>query len=417
MLHKGHPFNQQLPGLVDAAVRQYTAWRSHKECTQPSTTGKRRRGTDGENSGRAGGVSSRRGLGKDSQRDGDDDEEEGDESKSRKRARGPSSGDQPELDDNNATLACPYYKYNKLRHDRCLYLQLRRIKDVKQHLRRAHNQPHFCPICGVAFADSRDDLNEHLIARTCERREFQVPEGVTDSHRAKFTQRVARTLSLSEQWFTVWDILFPGQPRPESPFVEGPVAEVSAEVILWWNRHGRSVVSDHIEANGGAEEFERRVRNYERDLATLFVTVGRDLLGRVVDRMRAGHESGDAATRDSPVASEKHATAETQTALGGSSTSAEAPSSSHVSRDSLDEEREFGKALDRAFAPVAAVAAIAGHDECAVPWQNGQRSSSPVSLLERKANVAAEAEPGFEFSAGALPMWWEMPGFEMDSFT
>ncbi|KXJ93575.1 hypothetical protein Micbo1qcDRAFT_161587 [Microdochium bolleyi] len=101
-------------------------------------------------------------------------------------------------------------------------------------------------------------------------------------------QRVSRSLSLSEQWFTLWDILFPGLPRPESAFVQGPVAEVCSEVVRWWDRYGRTVVAEHIEANGGSDEFERRVRNYESDLTALFVTVGRGLLVGVIGQMRSG---------------------------------------------------------------------------------------------------------------------------------
>ncbi|KAJ1332973.1 myoneurin [Microdochium nivale] len=413
-LHRNHPFRQGLLDLVDVAVDQYMAWRAHGGSSQPPPVGKRRRARDDDRNSCSKYSKNNHKKDKDSRDDDEDDEE----SKDHKRARGSgNSTDLPEVDDTSPTLGCPFYKHDKLQHDRCLYLQLKRIKDVKQHLRRAHAQPHFCPICGTAFADSKEALDEHIIARTCEQRVFIVPEGVTDSHRAKFTQRVARTLSLSEQWFTVWDILFPDTPRPESAFVDGPVAEVSAEIVRWWNRHGQSIVSDHIEAHGGAEEFERRVRNYERDLATLFVSVGRNVLERVIERMRDGRDDNGGSSDDDAVASEAQDTEGIQPGLSGSSSSTKATSVSISTRRDKDEARDMGTSLDEDAPPAANAPTITEPVECSAPWHSTQDRSLPDLFAWNNIGTHAEINLGHDVLATHLPSWWDMPGFDIDAFS
>lgn len=130
------------------------------------------------------------------------------------------------------TFACPYYLHDRNRHSDCLYIRLTRLSDVRQHLlERAHYQPVHCPVCGRRFqgrlADARRQRDAHVRARTCEPSPFPFHyPGITEDgeQRIREIARNNRTNHFTEvhRWYMIWDFLFPGEPRPESPFLYDP---------------------------------------------------------------------------------------------------------------------------------------------------------------------------------------------------
>lgn len=127
------------------------------------------------------------------------------------------------------TFACPYYLHDRIRHSDCLNIRLTRLSDVRQHLlERAHYQVVHCPDCGTTFhgrlGDARRQRDAHIQARTC----LPLPAppsypGITEDQEQTIREiaRNTRTNSYTEahRWFMIWDFLFPGEPRPESPFL------------------------------------------------------------------------------------------------------------------------------------------------------------------------------------------------------
>ncbi len=116
-------------------------------------------------------------------------------------------------------LACPYYKYNPIKHFRCLVgYDLRETCHVVQHLLRCHDKPIHCRTCGQTFS-KEDECNAHIEARSCEQTEFHHP-GMDDDQRKNIrdSQR-RRGLNEVGRWFDLWGILFPDTPRPDSPYV------------------------------------------------------------------------------------------------------------------------------------------------------------------------------------------------------
>jgi hypothetical protein len=94
-------------------------------------------------------------------------------------------------------LACPFYKHDSLKHQDCLAYRLRRIKDVKQHLYRKHS---------AAMQN-------------------EGPKAFASS-------------SKLEQWYEMWDILFPSSQRPPSVHVGSYVQEaVPLLRACWENWH------------------------------------------------------------------------------------------------------------------------------------------------------------------------------------
>lgn len=122
-------------------------------------------------------------------------------------------------------LACPYYKFNPLEHNRCLLRN--RLTDtsfVVQHVLRTHNrQPIHCPVCGNVF-DTHTERDSHIQAQSCERREVRY-EGLTQDQVNRL--RVPRRhLNEVKRWFSIWDIIFPNTPRPDSPYVGSEAEEM-----------------------------------------------------------------------------------------------------------------------------------------------------------------------------------------------
>lgn len=133
-------------------------------------------------------------------------------------------------------LACPFWKKDSIRHRDC-FKGVKRIRDVKQHLRRNHLQPVFCPRCGMEFGDREAELRNHMrAAKQCENRSFPEPDGITAVHQKALKRYSDRGADEAAQWFVIWDHLFPGGPngeppprRPTSPYVgQGLSEDVSA---------------------------------------------------------------------------------------------------------------------------------------------------------------------------------------------
>lgn len=127
------------------------------------------------------------------------------------------------------TFACPFYVHNRAEYSNCFPRKLTRISDLKQHIRRAHEQPVHCPRCGVIFPDGgRKSLDEHLRSQNCEAVVPKPdPPGVTpDQWRLLMTRWSGSKSSGEEAWYHIWYLLFPGSPRPRSPFaIKSPMVD------------------------------------------------------------------------------------------------------------------------------------------------------------------------------------------------
>ncbi|KAH9238566.1 hypothetical protein K456DRAFT_1178837 [Colletotrichum gloeosporioides 23] len=97
-------------------------------------------------------------------------------------------------------LACPFFKHDRVRHFDCLPFTLKRVKDVKQHILRKHP------------AEQNSALSDNL----------KNPSSET------------------AKWFAIWDVLFPHQRRPNSPFIENEVEEAIMMVKEFWDKHAES---------------------------------------------------------------------------------------------------------------------------------------------------------------------------------
>lgn len=120
-----------------------------------------------------------------------------------------------------ARLSCPFQKRDPERYPLCgiRHSGYLTIAHVKQHLRRSHKRnPNYCPRCKTTFA-TEAQKNDHILQAfsvPCQERVSALPEGISPEMEDALTRRVEQGSNLHDQWFSVWDMIFPGIPRPAS---------------------------------------------------------------------------------------------------------------------------------------------------------------------------------------------------------
>ncbi|KAK8018821.1 hypothetical protein PG991_008011 [Apiospora marii] len=276
-LPENHTLMLSLPAILRTSLPRFISWANqHFGAQKAGGNGTKIQGCTDK--GRAVASSSKRKCNPDSSGSGDQDAIDGDdELGGNKRRKTMGSNDD---DDEGPTLACPFYKKDKTAHSKCLLFRLRRIKDVKQHLTRKHIQPQFCARCGHHF-ETQESLRSHTRSASCALADFVEPEGITEDQKKELGARVGRKFGLAEQWYQVWDILFPRLDRPISPFVESPIQEVLTGFREYWAENGQSIITEHIQ---GTEALPYSVPHEERDLASLYSISLQQSMTLLVDR-------------------------------------------------------------------------------------------------------------------------------------
>ncbi|KAK7418285.1 hypothetical protein QQX98_004070 [Neonectria punicea] len=120
-------------------------------------------------------------------------------------------------------LACPFYKYDRRHYWSCRRKKLRSVADVRQHLERVHLQEEHCPICKITFTDFPDNTlrqqwDAHIRRLDCVLSPREVP-GITKDQWNQIKTRRIRRGSKAENWYELWEILFPDRARPDSPYL------------------------------------------------------------------------------------------------------------------------------------------------------------------------------------------------------
>ncbi|KAI0967650.1 hypothetical protein F4678DRAFT_239241 [Xylaria arbuscula] len=127
----------------------------------------------------------------------------------------------------DALLACPFAKWKPLSYQCCYKYIMKDISRVKQHLRRNHKRPLHCPTCWEVFRDE-DAFYPHIQSRLCLPEPKVELEGLTATQQEHLERKVDRNLSKSEQWYSIFSILFPDSARPGSAYLEN---NLSAELL------------------------------------------------------------------------------------------------------------------------------------------------------------------------------------------
>jgi hypothetical protein len=163
------------------------------------------------------------------------------------------------------SLACPYLKLDPLKHRSCCVKQLSRIRDVKQHLSRRHTPDRYCQRClETNFADEQS-LDRHVNLNTCLHRDRSLLEAVSHEQERQLSKKSNPNLEEKDQWFAIWDILFPGVSRPTSAYMDTCLSVEMRLFREYCSIHGPAALREQIETDpvwSGSEITEEQRRVY-----------------------------------------------------------------------------------------------------------------------------------------------------------
>ncbi len=136
--------------------------------------------------------------------------------------------DDNSLNTKSRNLACPFYKRFPTQFTRCMFRnQLTSTSFVVQHLQRAHAHIR-CPHCSRTF-DEVAELDKHILQQTACRdagSSRKILQGLSLLQLHQLRRRSPRGLTEKQRWFHIWDTLFPGVGRPDSPYIDSPENEI-----------------------------------------------------------------------------------------------------------------------------------------------------------------------------------------------
>lgn len=252
-----NPFLRALGGIVQDALYLYTQGWQSKGSTDPSAKTPSQK--DGE-----GNITQSPQKRKLDDCD-DDDVDDVDEGKDSRRKRGPGT-QRHDAFRGRLTLACPFAKKDPLKHRQCYSKIITKIQYVKQHLSRHHQMPVYCARCKGIFETELSLRNHAESEVVCTLVVGPTPEGVSREQNVRLSRRVSPKMTLEEQWYSIFAILFPGHPRPPSPYVDTELTMELRGFIDMMQSIGPQLIVRRLEQQGlrGAST------NEESDLSAVY---------------------------------------------------------------------------------------------------------------------------------------------------
>ncbi|KAI8634447.1 hypothetical protein F5Y19DRAFT_461817 [Xylariaceae sp. FL1651] len=183
------------------------------------------------------------------------------------------------------SLACPFAKKDPVRHRHCYRYILTRIRDVKQHLARCHRMPLYCPRCMNTF-ENESDRDLHIRSSSCAERPLTPMEGISEDQKAQLSRRVSSRMPEAEQWFTIFEILFPGHPRPRSPYIDLTLSEEMHRFRDFFTSQGPYMLSEFLQTNDSCTWM---LPPGEQDLAAFQASILADGFQLIFDRWNAAN--------------------------------------------------------------------------------------------------------------------------------
>jgi len=153
-------------------------------------------------------------------------------------------------------FACPFWKENPTAHRNCLRLQLKDVHRIKEHLYRNH-YPTRCFRCQRKFAGEEQLKTHQRSDSECEvNPEVHEAGTITTEQRKLLGARPKGKQTAEERWFLVWDIIFPGKRRPQSPYIYPGLSGELQSLREFFSSHGNGI-------------FERQLASQQARLETV----------------------------------------------------------------------------------------------------------------------------------------------------
>ncbi|KAK4221210.1 hypothetical protein QBC38DRAFT_343461, partial [Podospora fimiseda] len=141
-------------------------------------------------------------------------------------------------------LACPYLKKNPGEYRCCQKYGFQKIKEVKQHLRRRHMLHGFiCRRCQLLL-ESHDALMDHITQEVPCTTRPPLYDRITEHQRLRLMQYPSRGKSLEQQWYGVWDIIFPGLDRPKDIYLQTEAETTMNSLWSLWDEQKKDIICD-----------------------------------------------------------------------------------------------------------------------------------------------------------------------------
>jgi hypothetical protein len=108
--------------------------------------------------------------------------------------------------------------------------------------------PIYCAICNAIWR-SETERDAHTRQRNCVENTNPPPQGITSRQQNELGTRVSRRLSKEDQWFSIFDLLFPGEPRPPSPYIDASLFESSLAYHNFLTSQGPGIIQRVLSAS------------------------------------------------------------------------------------------------------------------------------------------------------------------------
>lgn len=147
-------------------------------------------------------------------------------------------------------MACPFWKYDRQKNNECSKLRLNGISRVKQHLRRRHKVDYHCQRCMQVFEDSNSQKGHFM--EGCEfLHGAQLLGGISDQQQLQLARKSKASETPSQQWFTIWKILFGEEVEPPtSPFMEPDLSQDLCDFRGFFQEEGGRILDSAFRVNG-----------------------------------------------------------------------------------------------------------------------------------------------------------------------
>lgn len=162
--------------------------------------------------------------GENNEKDSDDDDDDGE--RPRKRRKAPKDADSQK----ERPLACPFYKFDRVKYAKCCQYAQAGINRLRQHLRRSHTQPLHCLRCKKEFhGKSADQEAAQHGEQPCEVQRTKV-DGISAAKMALITKRAERN-QCEQTWYGFFEYIFgPEVTKPDDPWPEKAISQEMAEL-------------------------------------------------------------------------------------------------------------------------------------------------------------------------------------------
>ncbi|KAK4034874.1 hypothetical protein C8A01DRAFT_18393 [Parachaetomium inaequale] len=130
----------------------------------------------------------------------------------------------------------------------CYRLRLNDTSRVKQHLGRKHAPEFYCERCRAIFPNEETHRRHHD-SQSCTPQPHRFA-GITHQQQRRLSRKSRSSLSEAERWFDIWDIVFPGQPRPASPYVDANLSEDLSRFKEFAHTRGLAMIAAEVRSGG-----------------------------------------------------------------------------------------------------------------------------------------------------------------------